>query len=127
MRKTYQKVLALKPPLFLIALLTAALSIFLLGGGVYDLLTGPAGIMPGGAEGRWIFYYPFAINDQTLNESIFVMLLYSIGFGGFFSIYQSTKYVYRPRQAFMWLLIGILLVALAYFGLENLITLKLGG
>lgn len=127
MRKTYQKILALKPPLFLIAMLTAALSIFLLGGGVYDILQQPIGIIPGGVEGRWIFYYPFAINEQILNESIFVMLLYAIGFGGFFSIYQSTRYAYKPRQAFMWLLIGVILVALAYFGLENLITLKLKG
>ena len=127
LRKTYQKVLALKPPLFLVALLTAALSIFLLGGGVYDLLTQPVGVMPGGAQGRWIFYVPFRINEQSLNESIFVMLLYAIGFGGFFSIYQSTRYAYKPRQAFMWLLIGVLLVALAYFGCEYLlISLKLG-
>lgn len=125
MRKTYQKILALKPPLFLIALLTATLSIFLLGGGIYDILTQPIGVMPGGVEGRWIFYYPQAINDQLLNESIFVMALYAIAFGGFFSIYQSTKYAYKPRQAFMWLLIGIILVALAYYGCENLINMKL--
>ncbi len=126
MRKTYQKLLALKPPLFLIAMLTAVLSIFLLGGGVYDILQKPIGIIPG-AQGRWIFYYPFAVNDQTLNESIFVIVLYALGFGGFFSIYQSTKYEYKPRQAFMWLLIGVLLVALAYYGCEYLISLKLGG
>lgn len=126
MRKTYQRILALKPPLLLIAVFTVVLSIFLLGGGVYDILRNPVGIVPGGVAGRWIFYYPYSVNEQTLNESIFVMLLYAVGFGGFISVYQSTKYAYKPRQAFMWLLIGVVFVALAYFGLEYLIDLKLG-
>ncbi len=124
LRRTYKKILALEPPLFLIALLTVALSIFLLGGGVYDILTKPVGIVP--LQGRWIFYVPFRINEQSLNESIFVILLYAIGFGGFFSIFRSTRYAYKPRQAFMLLFIGIILIVLAYFGLEYLISLKLG-
>lgn len=127
MRKTYQKILALKPPLLLIAVLAVALSIFLLGGGVFDVLRKPIGVVPGGVSGTWIFYYPFDVNEQILNESIFVMLLYAIGSAGFFSIYQSTKYAYKPRQAFMWLLIGVVLVALAYYEFESLLNLKLTG
>jgi len=47
------------------------------------------------------------------------MALYAIGFAGFFLTYQSTKYAYRPRQAFILLLVGFFLIIAAYLLIEN--------
>lgn len=126
MQKAYQKILNIRLPWLIIALMGVAASIFLLGGGVYDIIEKPMAIVPGGAQGRWIFYWPYQLNAQSLNESIIVMLLYGIGFGGFWAMYQSTKYAYKPRQAFILLLAGAVLVILAYFSCETIINLKLG-
>jgi len=126
MRKAYQKILNIKLSWLIIALVAVAASIFLLGGGVYDIIERPMAIVPGGAQGRWIFFWPYQLNAQSLNESIIVMLLYGIGFGGFWAMYQSTKYAYKPRQALILLLAGAVLVILAYFSCETIINLKLG-
>jgi len=116
MRKAYQKMMTVKPSLLLIAIMTISLSIFLLGGGVYDILEKPMSLLPGST--RLLVYYPY-LNEQSLNESIVVMLLYFIGVVGFLLMYQSTQYAYRPRQAFILLLVGGTLVALAYLGCET--------
>jgi len=42
-------------------------------------------------------------------------------------VYQSTRYVYKPRQAYMMLLIGITLLFLSYVAVEATIRLKLNG
>jgi len=42
-------------------------------------------------------------------------------------IYQSTKYVYKPRQAYMMMIVGIVLLLLAYIFLEASIQIKLSG
>jgi len=123
MRKAYQKMMTVKPSLLLIAIMTIALSIFLLGGGVYDILEKPYALLP--QITRFLVYYPYTLNEQFLNESVIVMLLYFIGTVGFLLMYQSTQYAYRPRQAFILLLIGGTLVALAYFGCEISLGLKI--
>jgi hypothetical protein len=127
MQKAYRKILALKPSWTIIALIGVAASVFLLGGGVYDLIEKPFALLPGATSGSWIFYYPRELNAQSLNESIIVMFLYAIGFAGFAAIYQSTKYAHKPRQAFTWLLVGAILAILAYYGCETIVALKMKG
>ncbi len=53
-------------------------------------------------------------------------MLYGIGFAGLLAVYQSTKYAYKPRQAYMMLVIGVTLLLLAYIFLEDAIQIKLG-
>jgi hypothetical protein len=116
MRKAYQKMMTMQPSLLLIAAITMALSIFLLGGGVYDIFEKPLALFS--SSSGLLVYYPYDLSKQFLNESITVMALYFMGAVGFLLMYQSTQYAYRPRQAFILLLIGVTLVALAYFGCE---------
>lgn len=118
MQKAYWKIMTAKPSLLVIATLAVAASIFLLGGGIYDFLEKPLlAIVASG--GRLIVVYPYALNEQFLVESIIVMTLYAIGVAGFFLTYQSTKYAYRPRQAFILLLVGFFLIIAAYLLIEN--------
>jgi len=122
-RKTYRKITTAKPSVFIVSAIIAGISIFFLGGGVYDILEKPLVAIP---IGRTIlFFYPGTIQEQTILDSFFVMISYSFGLVGLLLVYQSTKYAYKPRQAFMLLLVGAMFIIIAYFNIENLIYAKL--
>lgn len=114
-QKTYWKIVTIKPSLLLIAITVTAACIFFAGGGIYDLLEQPVfAVFP---SGRPYFAYP-GIGEQWLGESMFAMIFYGLGTVGLLLAYQSTKYAYRPRQAFMMLMIGVLLIVMAYILVE---------
>jgi len=115
-QKAYWKIVTIKPSLLLIAVTVTAASIFFLGGGVYDILEQPAFAIF--IQGRIYPVYPYSLSEQFLGESMFVMILYGLGTAGLLLAYQSTKYAYRPRQAFMLLLMGVLLIIIAYIFVE---------
>lgn len=123
-RKTYWRMVTARPSLLVIALATVGFSIFLLGGGVYNLIVPfvPIGFPLGR---RVLFFYPRSVHEQALLESLTVMIVYSIGVTGFLLTYQSTKYAYRPRQAFILLLVGCALIFIGYLYIESIIWLKL--
>jgi hypothetical protein len=116
-QKAYWKLVTLKPSTVLLAALAIAASVFLLGGGIYDILEQPI-IAFVGEGGRVILYYPQALNEQLLGESIASMVLYSLGIIGLILMYQSTKYVYSPRNAFTTLLIGLILLLIGWVIVE---------
>jgi hypothetical protein len=122
-RKAYQKITTAKPSVFLVAAIAAGVSIFLLGGGIYDLLEQPLLGIPMGT--KILFFYPGTLSEQTILDSMFAMISYLFGVVGILVMYQSTKYAYRPRQAFMMLLVGAMFFLIAYFLMENLIYAKL--
>jgi hypothetical protein len=122
-QKTYWKIINFKPAMNTVAIIALAIAIFLLGGGIYDLLeqsTMPiAAYTESGGAGRFLFLYPYpSLNDQFIAESAFIMILYSIGAAGFLITYQSTKYAYKPRQAYIMLLAGLIFIILSYIFLE---------
>jgi len=121
-RKAFWKISVTKPSSLVLAFIAIALAIFLLGGGVYDILEKPLALLPG-LSGRYIFYIPYRLHEQTLNQSLIAMLLYSLGVTGFLLMYQSTKFAYKPRQASSLLLIGAVLAVLAFFCCEYIIWL----
>ncbi len=116
LQKAYWKLVTLKPSTVLLSSIAIAASIFLLGGGIYDILEQPIVAFISG--GRIIPYYPQALNEQLLGESIGSMILYSLGIIGLILMYQSTKYAYSPREAFTTLLIGLLLLLVAWVLVE---------
>jgi predicted neutral ceramidase superfamily lipid hydrolase len=125
MQKSYQEIITARPSTFVIAAITIAASIFLLGGGIYDLLEKPliAIVQSGGSI---IVYYPYDINDQFLLESIVVMVGYVMGVVGLLLTYQSTKYAYKPRQAYMLLLMGCILLIGSYIFIEHSLLTRFG-
>ena len=72
-----------------------------------------------------MFIYP-ELSQQFIADTIISVMLYAIGFVGLLTIYQSTKYAYNPRQAYMMLVIGVTLLLLAYIFLEDAILIKIG-
>ena len=125
MQKAYWKMVTAKPSTFATAVIVVATSIFLLGGGIYDLLEKPL-LLIVAAGGRIITYYPYALNEQFLVESVIVMITYALAVGGFLVTYQSTKYAYRSRQAYRLLLVGCVLIVIAYIFIERSLLARWG-
>ena len=125
LQKTYERLLTAKPSLFVIGILTVAASLFLLGGGIYDILIKPiVAIVASG--GRIISFYPYGITEQLLLESVIIMIFYAMGFAGFIIAYRSTKYAYNPRQAYRFLLVGVVLLLIAYVLVEQNLLASFG-
>ncbi len=125
LQKTYEKILTIKPSLFVVGILTVAASLFLLGGGIYDLLIQPiVAIVASG--GRIISFYPYGITEQLLLESVIIIIFYAMGFAGFLIAYRSTKYAYNPRQAYRFLLVGVVMLLIAYILVEQNLLASFG-
>jgi len=123
LQRAIRKIATAKPSIFVIASVIVASTVFLLGGGVYDLLADPLIAFPIGR--RILFFYPYSVHEQAVLESLLVMTSYVMGFFGVFLMYQSTKYAYKPRQAYILLLSGVVLLLIAYIYIENLLWSKL--
>jgi hypothetical protein len=131
LQKAYWKITTYRPSPWTIAFVVLAIAIFLLGGGIYDLLEQssiPIAIFSSsGGAGSFIFLYPYpSLNDQFIAESILIMMLYSMGIIGLLVTYQSTKYAYKPRQAYIMLLGGLFFMLIAYALLEYIFFIRTG-
>jgi hypothetical protein len=122
----YRKISTTKPSTMVLSAIVMAAAIFLFGGGLYDVINRPLPSayveLPGG--GRFIFLYP-QLSEQFITDSIIAMILYSLGIIGAIAIYQSTKYAYKPRQAYLMFLIGAVFLIMAYIFLETTIQIKM--
>jgi predicted neutral ceramidase superfamily lipid hydrolase len=123
LQRAARKVATAKPSIFVVTSVIIALTIFFLGGGVYDLLAEPIIAFPLGR--RILFFYPYSVHEQAVVESFIIMTSYVLGFLGVFLMYQSTKYAYKPRQAYILLLTGIIFLLIAYIYIENFLWSKL--
>ena len=120
----FRKISTAKPSAFVISIIVIASALFLFGGGLYTIIEKP---LPSAyVNGRFYFLYP-NLGEQFISDTVISVMLYAIGFIGLLAIYQSTKYVYKPRQAYMMLLIGLALLLMAYIFLEDSILIKLSG
>lgn len=118
----FEKLSTTKPSSLVISIIVIGYAIFIFGGGLYTIISSP---LPAYYTGKgFLFLYP-DIGQQFISDSIIAILLYAIGFAGLLAVYQSTKYAYNPRQAYMMLVIGIALLLLAYIFLEDAILIKL--
>ena len=105
-----------KPSAILLAVLVLSVSVFLLGGGIYDIVEQP--IVAFVSAGKIIPFYPQVLNEQLLGESVASMVLYSFGIVGLILIYRSTKFAYNPKEALTTLLIGLALIVIAWMLIE---------
>jgi hypothetical protein len=119
----FRRISTAKPSSLAVTIIVIAYAIFLFGGGLYTVITQPLPAIYYGQ--RFLFLYP-ELGSQFISDTIIAVMLYTIGFAGLLAIYQSTKYAYKPRQAYMMLVIGVSLLLLAYIFLEDAILIKLG-
>ncbi len=124
MSKLYKRISTTKQSNLVIPIISISIAIFLLGGGLYSMIVRPLPAVYYG--GRFLFLYP-QLSEQFISDSMVAVALYTFGIIGLIVIYQSTKNIYKPRQAYMMLLAGIVLSLIAYIFLEAVILQKLGG
>jgi hypothetical protein len=123
LNKLYHAITTAKPSSLVISVISVSIAVFLFGGGLYDLIMKPLPAVYYG--GRFLILYP-QLTEQFIGDSIVAMTVYTLGIIGMIAVYQSSRYVYKPRQAYMLLLIGFVFVFLAYMFLEQTIRIKLG-
>jgi hypothetical protein len=124
LNKFYGRISTTKPSTLILSTLAISITIFLFGGGLYNIIMKPLPAVYYG--GRFIFLYP-QLSEQFISDSIVVTILYSLGIIGLILMYQSTKYAYKPRQAYMTIMVGAALLFIAYIFLEASIQIKIGG
>jgi hypothetical protein len=124
LNRFYDRISTTKPSTLIVSTLAIAFAVFLFGGGLYDITVKPETAIYYG--GRFIFLYP-QLSMQFISDSMVATILYSFGIIGLIVMYQSTKYAYKPRQAYMMFIVGIILLLIAYIFLEATIRLKVGG
>jgi len=125
MNRLYRKISTTKPSTLILSIIAIAIAVFLFGGGLYDVIMRPYPAVYLQTKG-FLFLYPH-LSEQFITDSIVAIILYSFGIVGLITMYQSTKYAYKPRQAYMMLLISVALLFLAYIFLEVTIQIKLAG
>jgi hypothetical protein len=121
--RRFRKISTARPSSFVMSIIVISYAVFLFGGGLYTVISQP---LPAFYTGKgFIFLYP-ELGSQFVSDTVIAVMLYTIGFVGLLAVYQSTKYAYKPRQAYMMLVIGVTLLLLAYIFLEDAILIKLG-
>ena len=120
----FRKISEGAPSLAIVSIAGIAYSIFIFGGGLFTLIMHPA---PSAYfNGRFYFLYP-NLSSQFISDTAVSAILYALGFMGLLVIYQSTKSAYKPRQAYMMLVIGVTFLLLSYIFLEGAISFKASG
>lgn len=122
LQKIYTRLASYHPSRSIIALIIAGVSIFLIGGGVYDLFMNPVFMLPFGVSRKI-----YGIHTQTVIESIGVMMLYTLGFIGLILIYYSTRYLHNERYAFILLGVGAAMLLASIIVVEQFILQILYG
>jgi len=123
MSRWFRRISTSKPSTFAVTAIVVAYAIFLFGGGLLPLISQPPASVYYG--GTFYFRYP-ELGQQFISDTVISVMLYAMGFAGLLAIYQSTKYAYKPRQAYMMVVIGATLLLLAYIFIEAAIKIKLG-
>jgi len=122
--KFYRRITTVKPSSLFVPTLAIAFAVFLFAGGVYDLIQRPVAAIF--YNSQFLFLNPY-LSQQFVGDSIVAAMLYSLGVIGLIAIYMSTRYVYKPRQAYMMFIIGVTLLLMAYVFLQVVIQIKLSG
>jgi hypothetical protein len=104
-----------------VALVLILISIFILGGGMYDVIIQPLILLPTSTTTQ--FFY-FGLRNQSLTESLVFMVLLTIGISGLYLSFRSSKLIYRPREASIMLFIGVALIITAFLCCEYILILK---
>jgi hypothetical protein len=120
----FEKLSGSRPSAVTLALVVIAFATFLFGGGLLTIIDQPAVAIYSGT--KFYFLYP-ALDRQFVMDTVFSVMLYAMGLAGLLLLYRSTKSAFKPRQAYMALIIGVTLVLLAWLFLEGSIFTKQQG
>jgi len=124
LNKIYKRLTTVKPSNMVLAVAALAIAIFLFGGGLYNLVSRPLPSYYSPSIG-FLFVNPY-LSDQFLWDSLIATTLFALGVIGSLLMYQSTKYASNPRQAYMMLMVGVMLLLIAYISIEAILRQSKG-
>ncbi len=112
----------------LVLTITMIAVIFLLGGGLYDLVERPLWFVvlqsPSGVVYR--FYWPGGVMTmQTLSESVVVMIAYGGTLAGLLILYRGIRRIYEPKYSTVLILLGGTLSLISFSIIWLILTSKI--
>jgi len=109
-----------------IAAIVVYIALFLLQTGiVYLIIRNPPALGSDPTTNEPRFLYP-DINESFIIEGIVSSIFIFLCSLGFIFLYQASQYVYNKNIALRYLIVGILLILIAFTTLQAMITIKLG-
>jgi hypothetical protein len=109
-----------------ISTIVVYIALFLLQTGVvYLIIRNPPAMGSNPSTGEPMFLYP-DINESFIIEGIVASIFIFLCSLGFIFLYQASQYVYEKSIAIRYLVVGILLIIIAFATLQAMITVKLG-
>jgi hypothetical protein len=120
-RRRQKTTMSLKIPSNLLTWGAVIFCLFIVSGGVYNILEQPPSIIPYGNS--YLTLHPY-FSDQTVYESVFVFLTYSAAFMGLWLAYRSTQVAYDVSKANRYLIFGIGFAAIGVAGLYLILDMK---
>ena len=104
-----------------VAFTIAILCVFVMGGGIYNILEHPRSIIP--LQNGYTSIHPY-MSEQTSTEGDMIMLINGLMIMGFYMTYRSTQIAYNKKSANMWLLAGIILIIMGFTGNYVIMNVK---
>ncbi|NVM19735.1 MAG: hypothetical protein HWN80_18685 [Candidatus Lokiarchaeota archaeon] len=108
-----------------IAVIAVYIILFLLQTGIVYLIFREVPALGSDQSGQPLFLYP-DINESFIIEGIVASIFIFLCSIGFILLYQASKYVYNKNIAIRYLVVGIILILIAFGTLQAMITIKLG-
>lgn len=96
--------------------------LFVIGGGVYNILEEPNSIIAISST-SYSSLHPYT-SDQTSTEAYVVMLIDSFIIAGLYMTHKSSQIAYDRSKANMYLMIGIILIVLGFGGNYAILRIK---
>ncbi len=104
-----------------VSLTVVLFCIFIIGGGIYNILEEPPFMI--GIGGRASSLHPY-VSEQTATEAWIMMLIDGAIILGFYMTYRSTQVAYNRVSANRWLMGGIALIMMGFGGNYLMLQLK---
>ncbi|MGE5637896.1 MAG: hypothetical protein ACM3WQ_04235 [Chloroflexota bacterium] len=126
----YRRISEMKPSSATIIIIVLAVTVFILGGGVFQVISQTPLTVYNGQTIFFLFTRALGggsgLDNQLGMDVVISAMLYTFGIIGLLMMYQSTKSAYKPRNAYLSLITGASLIAFAYVFLEVVIAIKSG-
>lgn len=104
-------------------LLLLGFTVFLFGGGLYNLVIHPPTVVS--FAQRVFFFLPYHTDEQLLGESLIFMILLAMGSLGIFMVNRCVTHIYSRRLALIIFVGGIIMFVVSVVGVYMLLNLKI--
>jgi hypothetical protein len=127
----FRKISEARPSAAAVIVTVVAFATFCLSGVVFQLIVQTPLTVYDGTRFHFVYDYMLDASGSGLSgqlgmDVVISAMLFTFGILGLLLMYQSTKSAYKPRNAYLSLIVGVTLLAFAYLFLEAVIKIKTG-